>query len=71
YNNFTNPSPSSSLQKGKDRGLPPINLKDNTNPLFLILNKLQELDSIKKHLAKLDSQMLSFANLNELLAQRL
>jgi len=67
-NNFTDPSPSSISQKGKDRVLPSPDLKDNTDSLTLILSKLQELDSIKEHLAKLDSQMISFANLNGPLA---
>ncbi|CAI2192489.1 9678_t:CDS:2, partial [Funneliformis geosporum] len=70
-NNFANSSPSSISQKEKDCVLPSTDLKDNTNLLTLILSKLQELDSIKEHLAKLDSQMLSFANLNGPLAQRL
>ncbi|CAI2198012.1 9554_t:CDS:1, partial [Funneliformis geosporum] len=68
-NNFNDPLSSSISQKGKDCVLPSTDLKDNANPLMLILSKLQELDAIKDHLAKLDFQMLSFANLNGPLAQ--
>ncbi|CAI2197885.1 9610_t:CDS:1, partial [Funneliformis geosporum] len=68
-NNFNDLSPSNISQKGKNCVLPSTDPKDNADLLTLILGKLQELDTIKNHLAKLDSQMLSFANLNGLLAQ--
>jgi hypothetical protein len=50
-----------SKRKNKDSFHPPP-FNTNVDLLTAILNKLQELDSIKTHLAKLDAQFLTFSN---------
>ena len=65
-------SPVDPTSKGKNKDSshpPPAN--NNVDPLTAILNKLQELDSIKAHLAKLDAQFLNFSNHDGAIAQHL